>query len=528
MVERSTIRSQFEQQQLEKQRQPDGLSRKRRVEDAADAAAIIVRRMELASKRGRPQRTLSYVRKSHAFQSNIVQERCSFNVPFFFDLIDKKFDTDAFETPGPATTEDENSKHHPYFLRELAKLVVAANDAGVQVRQRVYLSRAGTWLSLDDGISFGVEPDFCTTDAYPIHAGTLLVPNDKDPVSPPASKYDVELTFEAKKGFTDTDQMEVIDYSERILCIQRGRSEAYGALFHCCGEEKIIRWVKTYEAEGEFKSEISAPAMLGPGLPGSAQLLTMLTKSRQELGRPFPSRLASDAGDVLILQSCVGEGATSHVYIASNGEGVGVVKRLKPGHEARASKEVEVLRLLDQRGVTHILPGEPVTHSSIYFPKVLIPTDVVSKQMVAALVSLLQAAHAAGVFHRDVRPDNIMCDETGNVYLIDWGCAHLLDESPPAPPFEGTFRFASDAVLSAALSGENRVPEATDDLESLVRSVLAINSPDLLRRLVEMKDGDFAAAKQLWREKKQHRHFDDLCLAAQRLNYEYLKHQLVI
>lgn len=506
----------------------DHSSRKRRAEDLADAAAILVRRMELASRRGRPQRTLSYVTKSAAFHSNIVQKRVSFNVPYFLNLIDKKFETDAFKTPCPAITEDENTIHHPYFLRELAKLVAAAVAAGVEVRQRVYLSRARKWLSLDDGISSGVEPDFCTTDAFPNHAETVLVPSDKTPVSPPASKYDVELTLEAKKAFTDTDQIEAIDYSERILCTQRGRSVAYGALFHCCGEEKNIRWIKTYEVDGEFKSEISEPAMLGPGLSGSTQLLTMLTKSRKELGRPFPSRLTSNAGDALTVQSWVGEGATSHVYIASRGEQVGVVKSLKPGHEDRASREVGVLELLDKQGVTHILPGELVTRSSIYFPKVLIPPDVISYEMVKGLVSLLEAAHAASVFHRDVRPDNIMRDETGNVYLIDWGCAHMLDGSSAAPPFEGTFRFASDAVLSAALSGEYRMPEATDDLESLVRSVLAVNSPDLLRRLVEMKDGDFAAAKQFWREKRRNHHFDDLCRAAQRLDYEYMRHQLVI
>jgi len=452
----------------------------------------------------------------------------AFDVPFFFELVDKNFDTDAFKSPGPAVTEDENTKHHPYFLRELAKLVASASAAGVQIRQRVYLSRAGEWLALDDGISVGVEPDFCTTDAYPTDTGTVLVPNDKDPVSPPASKYDVELTLEAKKVFTAADQVEVIDYAERVLCIQRGRSAAYGALFHCCGDEKVIRWIKTWEVDGEFKTEISAPAMLGPGLPGLKQLLTMLTKSRQELGRPFPARVVPDAGEAIILQSCVGEGATSHIFVASRGGSTGVVKMLNRDYEARASQEVSVLQHLEQRGVTHIISGELVTNSIIYFPKVLIPVEVVSGKMVADLVSLLKAAHTAGVIHRDVRPDNIMVDETGLVYLIDWGCAYLLDKSSPAPPFEGTFRFASDAALSAAISGINRVPEAKDDLESLVRSVLALNSPDMLRRLGEIKDGEFGVAKQFWDTKKQHRHFDDLCGAAQRLDYEYLKNQIVI
>ena len=205
-----------------------------------------------------------------------------------------------------------------------------------------------------------------------------------------------------------------------------------------------------------------------------------------------------------------------------------MVKILKPGYEARVSQEVTVLQHLEQQEVTHILSGELVTNSTIYFPKVLFPVEVVSGRMVVDLVSLLKVAHTAGVIHRDVRPDNIMVDEKGFVYLIDWGCACLLDGSSQAPVFEGTFRFASDTALSAAISGINRAPEAKDDLESLVRSVLAINSPDVLRSLSEIKEGEFRMAKDFWDTKKQHRHFDDLCGAAQRLDYEYLKNQIVI
>ena len=77
------------------------------------------------------------------------------------------------------------------------------------------------------------------------------------------------------------------------------------------------------------------------------------------------------------------------VFVASRGGSVGTMKMLNPGYEARASQEVSVLQHLEKRGVTHILSGELVTNSTIYFAKVLIPVEVVSGRMVADLVSLL-------------------------------------------------------------------------------------------------------------------------------------------
>ncbi|WP_228974591.1 serine/threonine-protein kinase [Streptomyces sp. DH12] len=45
----------------------------------------------------------------------------------------------------------------------------------------------------------------------------------------------------------------------------------------------------------------------------------------------------------------------------------------------------------------------------------------------AALASVLAHIHAAGVVHRDVKPSNILLDETGSPHLTDFGISRLLD-----------------------------------------------------------------------------------------------------
>src|SRR5690606_25799443 len=71
----------------------------------------------------------------------------------------------------------------------------------------------------------------------------------------------------------------------------------------------------------------------------------------------------------------------------------------------------------------------------------------------------LAAAHANGIIHRDVKPENIMVRSDGYVKLLDFGLARrfALDESTPGGLPAGTLRYMSPEQIR----GE-RLGPATD------------------------------------------------------------------
>lgn len=467
----------------------------------------IVERLETKRRRiegKRPRRFLSYVSKSHAFSHAEAGQRIQRGVGFFFPLLDlsgTSFKCTAFAEEGPESDKDENTVHHPYFIKQMRLLVDAALSANIPLAQQVYWSKSCKWMSLDDGYGVGVEPDFCMTAV--VNAGKL-VPTESEGVKPPPSKYDVTVAMEMKKTFVETDQMEALDYGERLLCFQRGRRFAYTALFHCCKEEKIIRWLKTEESNGRFITTVSRPASLAPHEDGQRQLLTILTKSSAELGLDFPRIAASDTNELVEITSLIGEGATSTVYAATFQGHTGVLKCLKHGFEKLADHELLVLHHLQLNQVIGI-PRHvtKIRNGVLFFGEELTHVDSLDREKLSGLVDCLRAAHMAEVVHRDVRPDNIMQDSEGRIFLVDWGFAHRKMPTATIPEFRGTFRYASEEVLVSAISGVPREPQPKDDLASLVRVMLSMSSPSLQDKLAEIQANDLRAAQSFWADKRK-------------------------
>ena len=469
-----------------------------------------------------PERILSFVSKSHALVDSIVQGRVTFGHDFFFELVDP-VDSEAFHLTAPAKSADENNDHHRYFLQEAKKLVNSALCAGRKISQQILWTKSGRWLSLDDKNAAGVEPDFCTIDVDDskgnVENGRRYVKEDSMQIP---SKYDVGLAFEQKKGFTKSDHIDAIDYGERLLRIQRGREVVYTALFHCCVDDKIIRWMKVSLGEGHYVTKVSRPASLGPSGEGQQQLLTMLSKTTVELGRIFPNLGNSDAGDLIKISFIVGEGATSIVYMGLLGGRAGILKVMKDGFEILADHEAFILNLLHANDTPCLSNVTYVKEGVLFFDEVLRPIRHLTATHVKDMVSCLKYSHGkAMVVHRDIRPDNIMEDTDGTLRIIDWGFAYVLNSDAAPPELQGTFRYASDSVLEAAMLQKARYPEPQDDLESVVRVVAAMGNLNVRHELARIEDGDFCSAKAAWaRHQQQMPRLAELSAFAADLSYD--------
>ena len=196
----------------------------------------------------------------------------------------------------------------------------------------------------------------------------------------------------------------------------------------------------------------------GPGETESTYSDETEFLNRSERPQPgSPDRAAREiSSSRYLIGETLGEGGMAVVHLATDtdlGRQV-AVKRLRTelseNEEARERffSEARILACLEHPGTTAVFEAGQLQDGEFFYAmqrvhgrtlrELLderIPEDLLDRgnraQFIEIFIRACQAvgaAHKQGVIHRDLKPDNIMVDDLGVVYVMDWGLAKQLVE----------------------------------------------------------------------------------------------------
>ncbi|MDI1483596.1 serine/threonine-protein kinase [Polyangium sp. y55x31] len=239
------------------------------------------------------------------------------------------------------------------------------------------------------------------------------------------------------------------------------------------------------EREASERPSDRPPHGGGPQSPVGVEPTLGAAPAAPSEGAPHPrgARVGS-----YVLQEELARGGFGVVYRANHAEhgSPGAVKVLHgelvshANAPLRFAREVELIRNLRHPNVVHVLEQGQLEDGRPYFTMELLsgmtlkqqlmlrgrlsPAEVLS--ILEPVASALDAAHALGIVHRDVKPSNIFVCADGRVVLLDFGVAKLLDNNA-GPALTGSRQVVGTVHYMAPEQSLGRLVDARADVFSL-------------------------------------------------------------
>jgi serine/threonine-protein kinase len=222
-----------------------------------------------------------------------------------------------------------------------------------------------------------------------------------------------------------------------------------------------IDWASAESSADEIERPLLDPLRLLAGLadlhrspssPRSSQD-SLLSPSAAVEPESVEERVADLRGEmvgVYRLIELLGRGGMGEVYLGERADGrfeqKVAVKLVKRGMDSieilrRFARERRILARLEHPGIARLLDGGETPDGRPYFVMELVEGEAITDycrargvpledrlRLFASCCDAADAAHRALIVHRDLKPSNILVTPDGQVKLLDFGIAKLLEE----------------------------------------------------------------------------------------------------
>jgi tetratricopeptide (TPR) repeat protein/predicted Ser/Thr protein kinase len=321
------------------------------------------------------------------------------------------------------------------------------------------------------------------------------------------------------------------------------------------GAREILAALSTIP-RGEWES--ARQSLAGQGVDGRLgellENLFLLTASERSTSReepgatvPMPGGAAAAAapaaardhiGSYRIIRE-LGRGGFGVVYLAERADRLFerqvAIKLLKTGREHRAliqrfEAERRILALLDHPNIAQLLDAGTTPDGEPYFVMEYVDgvtlTEYASEhgldspaklRLFLPIAEAVEFAHQRLVVHRDLKPSNVMVTRSGDVKLLDFGIAKLLDTelpgtlaaitAPGGAPMTPSYAspeqirgepvstrsdvFSMGVILYELIAG--RLPYSDTTIEGVLRAILHDDPPAPTRVTGSKRDGELDA-----------------------------------